>query len=63
MMPSIGLTVIALRINVRTLFESIIDTITKFFKFTPTLLHRVAGDPLRPILEHRPPSLYFIEIW
>jgi uncharacterized protein YpuA (DUF1002 family) len=37
---------IALRINVRTLFESIIDAITKFFKFTPTLLH--------PIFEYRP---------
>ena len=46
---------IALRINVRTLFKSIIDTITKFFKFTPTLLH--------PILEYRPPSLYFVEVW
>jgi len=43
---------IALRINVRTLFESIVDTIAKCLKFIPPLLH--------PVLEDKPPPLNLI---
>jgi len=44
--------IIALRINVRTLFESIVDTIAKCLKFIPPLLH--------PVLEDKPPPLNLI---
>jgi hypothetical protein len=43
---------IALLAYIRTLHKSSIDTITKLFKFTPTLFH--------PILQHKPPSLNLI---
>jgi multidrug transporter EmrE-like cation transporter len=45
-------TGIALLAYIRTLHKSSIDTITKLFKFTPTLFH--------PILQHKPPSLNLI---
>lgn len=46
---------IVLRIYIRTLFESSIDTITKTFKFIPPLPH--------PILQHKPPMLDLVQVW
>ncbi|MDZ4877361.1 MAG: hypothetical protein CLLPBCKN_006796 [Chroococcidiopsis cubana SAG 39.79] len=45
-------SVIALRIYIRTLFESSIDTITKTIKFIPPLPH--------PILQYKPPMLNLV---
>jgi hypothetical protein len=46
---------IALRKNIRTLFESSINTTTKAIKLIPALPH--------PILEHTPPMLDVIQVW
>jgi hypothetical protein len=46
---------IALRIDVRTLFEGSINTIAKVIKFVPALTH--------PILERKPPMLNLVEVW
>jgi hypothetical protein len=49
------LTYIALRIHVRTLLKSGINTISEAVEFIPSLLH--------PILKHKPPILDLVQIW
>ncbi len=46
---------IALRIYVRTILKSGIDTITKAIKFIPPLPH--------PVLQHKPPMLDLVQVW
>lgn len=50
-----AITVIALRVHIRTLLEGNIDTLAKVVKFIPALPH--------PILQHTPPTLNFVQVW
>lgn len=45
---------IALREDVRTVFEGGVYTIAKALKLPPALPH--------PVLEHKPPSLYLVQV-